>query len=196
MPDFMASYGELSVDLSLNDRLVDLVDEGFDVGMRVGKLADSSLIARRLAPCRHVLCAAPSYLAAAPALLVPDDLKAHNCLQYSYLTDGHQWRFARPGETRRVPIEGRLRVNNGDLLQAAAVAGLGVALLPTFIAGDELRAGRLVPLLPDWEPEIETGIHAVYPASRNLSPKVRVFIDFLAERFGDPPYWDHGLGGP
>lgn len=193
LADFLVTYPELSVDMVLNDRLVDLVEEGFDVGLRIGKLADSSLIARRLAPCRHVLCAAPSYLSSRPAPVHPDDLKAHCCLHYSYLSVGQTWRFTGPEGTRKVTVVGRLRINNGDLLKDAAVEGLGIALLPSFIIGEELRAGRLVPVMVDWRPSLDSAIHAVYPASRNLSPKVRVFIDFLSARFGDPPYWDTAL---
>lgn len=193
LSDFLGAYPELSVDMVLNDRQVDLVEEGFDIGLRIGKLADSSLIARRLAPCRHVLCAAPSYLSGVPAPLLPEDLKALNCLHYSYLSDGEVWRFAGPEGIRKVSVTGRLHINNGDLLKDAAVAGLGVVLLPSFIIGEDLRAGRLVQILRDWRPAAEIAVHAVYPASRNLSPKVRVFIDFLSDCFGDPPYWDRGL---
>ena len=193
LSDFLGAYPELSVDMVLNDRQVDLVEEGFDVGLRIGKLADSSLIARRLAPCRHMLCAAPSYLSSAPTPALPEDLRALSCLHYSYLSDGQTWRFTGPEGTRKVTVSGRLRVNNGDLLKDAAVEGLGIALLPTFILGEDLRAGRLVQVLKDWKPVIDIAVHAVYPASRNLSPKVRVFIDFLSERFGDPPYWDREL---
>ncbi len=193
LADFLAAYPELSIDMALNDRLVDLVDEGFDVGLRIGKLADSSLIARRLAPCRHVLCAAPSYLSARPAPKVPEDLKALSCLHYSYLSEGQTWRFNGPEGLRKVTVSGRLRINNGDMLKSAVIDGLGIALLPTFIVGDELRSGRLVPVLTDWKPSLDSAIHAVYPASRNLSPKVRVFIDFLAARIGDQPYWDRSL---
>ena len=193
LADFLGAYPELSVDLVLNDRLVDLVEEGFDVGLRIGKLADSSLIARRLAPCRHVLCAAPAYLSSHPTPRVPEDLKAHSCLHYSYLSSGQTWRFNGPDGVRKITVSGRLRINNGDLLKVAATNGLGIALLPTFIVGDALRAGRLVPVLNEWKPVFDSAIHAVYPASRNLSPKVRVFIDFLAERFGELPYWDRTL---
>jgi len=193
LPTFLEAYPELSIDLVLNDRLVDLVDEGFDVGVRIAKLADSSLIARRVAPCRSLLCAAPSYLSAHGMPRDPDDLKNHQCLLYSYLADGQSWTFKAPGGPLRVPVPSRLRVNNGSTLKAAALGGLGIALLPTFIAGDELRAGRLVAVLADWPLAVDSAIHAVYPASRNLSPKVRVFIDFLTKRFGEHPYWDRDL---
>jgi DNA-binding transcriptional LysR family regulator len=194
LSDFVARYPELTVDMALNDRMVDLVEEGFDVGIRIAVLRDSSLIARRLAPLRRVLCAAPGYLAARGMPLALDDLYAHHCLLYSYQVAGDHWGFSGPGGERRLKVRGRLRVNNGDALLEAALAGLGIAFLPSFICGEALRAGRLVHLLPEWSAPDDAAIHAVYPAGRNLLPKVRVFVDFLAERFGGTPYWDRGLG--
>lgn len=193
LPDFMARYPELNVDLTLNDRVVDLVEEGFDLAIRIARLAESSLIARRLAPNRLVLCAAPSYLAAHGAPRAVEDLKDHACLLYSYQTAGDAWRLCGPGGERRLAVTGRLRINNGDALLAAALGGLGVALLPCFICGQDLRAGRLIQVLPAWSGPADTAIAAVYPASRNLSPKVRVFVDFLTERFSGTPYWDRDL---
>jgi DNA-binding transcriptional LysR family regulator len=193
MPDFLRQYPDLAVDLQLNDRTVDLVDEGFDVAIRVGELSDSTLIARRLAPLQTVICAAPSYLAERGRPERPEDLKAHDCLIYSYLTSGRNWRFQGPEGPIRVGVDGRLEANNGDALLSAARAGAGIAALPTFICGDDLRAGRLVALLSEWLDRSPGGVYAVYPANRNVSPKVRVFIDFLAARFGAAPYWDEGL---
>ena len=195
LPAFMAEYPELAVELDLNDRVVDLIDEGYDLAVRVARLTDSSLIARRLAPSRSILCAAPGYLARHGAPLDLAGLAGHECLLYAYLTSGDRWRFHGPGGERQVRVAGRLRVNNGDALLQAAIGGLGIALLPSFICGAELRAGRLVQLLPEWNGHSGVDIFAVYPASRNLSPKVRVFIDFLAARFGPRPYWDEGLSG-
>ncbi len=199
LPDFMARYPELNVDLTLNDRVVDLVEEGFDVAVRIARLADTSLIARRLAPNRLVLCAAPSYLESHGAPRAVEDLKGHECLLYSYQISGDTWILRGPGGAnglggeQRVRVAGRLRANNGDALLAAALGGLGIAFMPSFICAEDLRAGRLARLLPGWRDAADSMIAAVYPASRNLSPKVRVFVDFLAERFGGTPYWDEGL---
>lgn len=193
LPELMESCPELSVDLTLNDRLVELVEEGYDVAVRIGRLADSSLIARRLAPARSVICAAPDYLARHGAPRRPEDLAGHNCLLYSYHSERSLWRFAGPSGTTSVRVAGRLQANNGDALRAALLAGAGIGRLPTFIVGDDLRAGRLLRLLPDWPLGEDAAVHAVYPAGRALSPKIRVFVDFLAERFGDMPYWDQGL---
>lgn len=195
LPDFMARYPELAVELVLNDRVVDLIDEGFDVGIRIAALADSSLIARRLAPSRSILCAAPAYLERHGNPLSIEDLRAHECLLYSYQRTGGSWRLSGPGGERTVSVNGRLRVNNGDALLAAAVAGLGVTLLPCFICNEALRAGQVVQVLPEWNEPATNAIHAVFPANRNLSPKVRVFVDYLAARYGPTPYWEEGLGG-
>lgn len=192
LSDFLKRCPEMKIDVALNDRRVDLVEEGFDLGIRVGNLADSSLIARRLAPNRLAVAAAPAYLAAQGHPAAPEDLAAHACLLYAYAQAGESWHFAGPGGRRAVKVSGPLRVNNGDGLLSAAIAGLGIVVLPSFICGEALRDGRLTRLLLDWR-AADTAVHAVYPASRNLSPKVRVFIDFLVERFGHPPYWDAGV---
>jgi DNA-binding transcriptional LysR family regulator len=195
LPDFLAAYPELSVEMQLNDRTVDLIEEGFDLAIRIGRLSDSSLIARRLAPMRRVVCAAPAYVERHGRPAHPRDLKHHECLIYSYLSSGREWRFQGPEGELRVPIQGRLEVNNGDALLAAAREGFGLVMLPTFLCADDLRAGRLEQVLADYcEPEgVAGGVHAVFPASRNLSPKVRVFVDYLVGRFGGRPYWDAGL---
>ncbi|HKJ70455.1 MAG TPA: LysR family transcriptional regulator [Gammaproteobacteria bacterium] len=190
--DFLARYPEVSVDMTVDDRVLDLVESGFDVAVRIAELPDSSLIARRLAPARHVVCAAPAYLARFGEPRTPADLARHNGLTYAYSRQGPEWPFDGPGGPETVRVGGNLQVNHGDGLRAAAVAGLGIALLPTFIAGDDLRAGRLRPLLPGYRTR-ELSIYAVYPERRHLPAKVRAFVDFLVETFAGQPYWDRGL---
>lgn len=190
LPDFLARHADVNVDLVMNDRFVDLVDEGFDVAVRIGTLVDSSLIARRLAPVKRVVCASPAYVAAHGAPRTPDDLKQHDCLCNSNIALLHEWRFlAADGKPWHVDVQGRVSANNGDALRVAALAGLGVANLPTFIVGEDLRAGTLVTALDDFMLQDMT-LNAVYPHARYLSPKVRAFVDFLADRFGPQPYWD------
>lgn len=189
IPAYCAAAPGVTVDMTLNDRVVDLVDEGFDLAVRIGRLVDSSLVARRLAPCRFVTCAAPAYLAARGRPARPEELEAHSCLAYSYAASGDVWEFIGPDGPRRVRVRGPLRANNGEALAAAAAAGLGIVLSPTFIVGAHLRAGRLVPIL-DGFAIAERGIFALWPAGRHLSAKVRSFVDFLAERFAPTPYWD------
>ncbi len=189
IPDFMARYPQVTVDLTLNDRMVDLLDEGYDVAVRIARLADSSLVARKLAPARRVMVAAPSYLdrKGRPAVLA--DLAEHDVLAYSYVSAAEEWRFLGPNGEESVRLEGRLRANNGDILLAACLAGSGIAALPTFLSGPSLRAGSLVRVLPEYE-SVPFGIYAVWPTARHLSAKVRAFVDFLAERFGPVPYWE------
>ncbi len=193
LPAFMKEYPELAVALDLNDRVVDLVEEGYDLALRIVRLRDSSLIARRLAPSRSILCAAPDYLARRGVPQGLEDLADHECLLYSYQATGDSWRFQGPGGERQIRVSSRLRANSGDALLQAALGGLGIVLLPSFICHEDVRCGRLVQLLPEWNERSGIDINAVFPANRNLSPKVRVFIDFLATRFGPFPYWDAGL---
>ncbi len=186
---FMRRYPELSVDLSFTDRFVDLVEEGYDVVVRIARLPDSALIARRLCDSRRVVCASPAYWRARSRPRHPTELVAHECLGYAYLAEGREWRFRGPEGAVAVRPSGRFTANNGDALRAAALAGLGVALLPTFIVGEDLRRGRLETVLEEFEPE-PAGIYAVWPHARHLAAKVRVFVDFLAARFAPPPPWE------
>ncbi|RUQ68177.1 LysR family transcriptional regulator [Azospirillum doebereinerae] len=190
--EFLERYPSIEIDMDLNDRYVDLVDEGYDLAIRIGRLRDSSLIARRLAPARTVLCASPAYLLAHGTPRTPEDLANHRCLIYTNLPTPDVWPFQVGGETRNVRVSGPLRGNNGDLLREAAIAGIGIVLSPTFLCGDALASGRLLSFLAEHVPS-EASVNAVYPQNRHLSPKVRVFVDFLVERFGPRPYWDCAL---
>lgn len=187
--EYMTAYPEVSVELTLNDRFIDLVEEGYDLAIRIARLADSNLIARRLAPCRAVICAAPEYLKRHGCPRQPQDLVGHNCLGYSYAQPREEWTFDGPGGPASVRVRGTLESNNGDALRAAALLGLGIIRTPTFIVGAELRNGTLVPLMPEYR-MAEIGIYAVYPHSRHLSAKVRSFVDFLLPRYGEYPPWD------
>lgn len=187
--EFLSSYPELRVDLILNDRVVDLVEEGYDVAVRIGRLADSSLIARRLCPMPRLLIASPAYVQKHGRPQKPEDLLKHNCLLYSYQATGEAWQLQGAGTAPvTVHVTGNFRANNGEVLLEGALAGLGIAMLPAFMAGPDLCAGRLVEVLPaDRDPA--QAVSAVYPHNRHLSAKVRLFVDFLAERFASTP-WD------
>lgn len=195
IPAFHQHYPQIRLDAVMNDRFVDLIEEGYDVALRIGELRDSSLVARRLAPCRNVLCASPAYLDRRGRPARPADLAQHDCLLYANTASPREWTLTGPRGREAVAVAGPLIANNGDLLCTAALGGMGIAKLPTFIVGPCLADGRLEVVLPD-HPVPEQGIHAVYPHSRNLSQKVRVFVDFLAARFGPEPYWDTGLALP
>ncbi len=187
--EFCERNPKVRVELVLNDRLVDLVEEGYDVAVRIGLLAESGLVARRLSPCRLAVCASPGYLERHGRPNTPADLHEHNCLLYAYASNGGIWRFHGEHGEEEVRVSGSLVANNGDALLAAALAGQGVILQPTFIVGDDLRAGRLRQLLLGWR-LADLDVHAVYPSARHLSPKVRGFVDFIARRFRNLPSWD------
>ncbi len=181
----------LTIDLGLNDRQVDLIEEGWDLVIRIGSLANSSMIARRLAPCRTVVCAAPSYLAAHGSPRTIAELENHVCLGYtlSRAVGADRWSFGRDGKAV-IAIRGNLKANNGDALVAAAIAGQGIIYQPTFLVAREINAGTLVPLKLDHEPYELDGIYAAYPADRRPPAKVRVTIDLLAEKLGSVPPWE------
>lgn len=190
LPEFLALYPDVTMDLAMNDRYVDLVEEGFDVAVRIGAMEDSSLIARRLAPVKIVICATPDYLKQHGAPRTPQDLRNHDCIANSNMTRGHEWRLLDDmGRLQTIPVHGRISANNGDAMRIAVLNGLGISMLPSFIIGEDLKSGALVSLLESHVPQ-NVGLHAVYPHGRHLSPKVRAFVDFLARRFGPKPYWD------
>lgn len=189
LADFMADWPDLRIEATLSDSRVDLVEEGYDLVLRIADLADSSLIARRLAPVRRAICAAPAYLDAFGTPDHPRALRDHRCLQYGHLATGNVWRLRGPDGAHDVHLDGVLCSNNAEMLCAGAVRGLGIALLPTFIAGPELQEGRLTAILADYAaPPI--GLYAVYPPTTQVAAKIRLLIEFLRFRFGDDPYWD------
>jgi len=194
--EFLALYPELSVDISLSDRFVDPIEEGYDLTIRITtKLPESTLIARRLASCRMVVCASPAYFAANGEPKTPDDLLRHNCLSYSMSAMEDKWDFVGPrGRRYAVTVDGRVRSNSGDLLRTAIVGGSGVMLLPSFIVGKDLKEGRLKAVLMDYQ-AVERTIYAVYPSRKHLSAKVRALVEFLETKYGPTPYWDNWLDG-
>ena len=191
LPELSRQHPALTVELGLNDRQVDLIEEGWDLAIRIGALADSTMIARRLAPCRMIVCAAPDYLASHGRPRTIADLRQHSCLGYtlSQRVGAHQWSFGRDGKAK-VAIDGSLKANNGDALVAAATSGQGIIYQPTFLVARDIAAGRLTPLKLDQDPVELDGIYALYPADRRPPAKVRATIDFLAEKLGPVPPWE------
>jgi DNA-binding transcriptional LysR family regulator len=188
---FMQNFPEVKVDMMCSDRHVDLVDEGFDLAVRITNMADSDLIARRLTRCRHAIVASPDYLANKPALKTPEDLKYHDCLLYAF-TAGGIWPFTKDGKDYSVKVSSVFKSNNPDVLTEAAIAGMGIIMLPTFMASDAIRRGKLKMVLEDYD-TLEVQIYAVYASRQFLPAKIRVFVDYLKEHISDPPYWDHLL---
>jgi DNA-binding transcriptional LysR family regulator len=187
--EFMVRYPEMRIELVLNDRFIDPLEEGVDVTVRIGALGDSSLIARRLAPARRALVASPGYIERHGAPQAPQHLARHRCLAYGHMAPVHRWQLMQGDEAVTVQITSALCSNNGEVLRTAALAGNGVANLPTFLVGPDIAAGRLTAVLPD-NPPTELGIFALYAPNRYLAAKTRVFIDFLVARFGEAPAWD------
>lgn len=187
--EFMSTYQDITVELILNDRFVDPLEEGVDVTVRIATLEDSSLIARRLAPARRVIVASPGYIERHGVPAGPEDLINHRCLNYGHSTLLQKWELTSAQGTSSVPIQSVLCSNNGDVLRTAALADQGIALLPSFLVGSDIQAGRLLLVLPEYPPS-ERGIFALYAPNRYLAAKVRLFIDYLACRFGPRPSWD------
>jgi DNA-binding transcriptional LysR family regulator len=189
LADFARENPKVELDVSLDDRTVDLIGGGYDVAVRIGNLKDSALIARRIAPVRAAVLASPSYLEERGRPQRPRDLNDHDLLLYANLGRGAQWRFKVDGRWEQVQGHIRFRADNGEMLREAACAGLGIVALPTFIASPAIQSGKLEVILRDYPLE-DAGLHVVMPPGRATTARVRALVDFLAERFGPEPDWD------
>jgi DNA-binding transcriptional LysR family regulator len=189
LADFARAHPRVELDVSLDDRTVDLVGGGFDLAVRIGELRDSALVARKLAPIRGLVAASPAYLEARGRPRKPGDLADHDLLAYANVAAGEQWRFRVGDRWEAVRGRVRLRSDNGDLLRAAAVAGLGIVALPSFIASESIQSGELEVILRDF-PMKEVALWAVMPPGRATTARIRALVDFLVERFGPEPAWD------
>lgn len=179
---FKAMHPQVTLDVTLADRLVDLVEEGYDLAVRIARLPSSTLISRKLSSTRLVLCASPQYLARAGTPEHPSELAGHAVLAYSYFATGDEWPFEGPEGPVTAKIRPGIRSNSGDVCRAGALNHHGIVLQPTFLVGPDLNAGTLVELMPEYR-SIELGIYALYPTRKHVSPKVRLLIDFLVESF-------------
>lgn len=188
---FARLWPEIELDVSFSDRVVNLVDEGFDMAIRIGRPADSSMIVRKLSEVRIITVAAPDWLAQHGEPQTPQAVSDLPCIIDTNFRDPGRWPFRQNGKALAVPVHGRLRYSNAGACLSAAEAGLGLACVPSFVAADALRAGRLRQVLPAFEAE-PYGVHALYPHSRHLAAKVRVLVDFLAEHYHGTPPWDQG----
>jgi DNA-binding transcriptional LysR family regulator len=183
-PEYMAKHPRVGLDVTLSDRVVDLVEEGYDMAIRIAQLPSSSLISRKLASTRLVLCASPEYLRVHGTPIHPSDLSQCAVLSYSLLAMGDHWQFDGPEGQVSVKVSPSLRSNSGDTCREAAVRDRGVILQPTFLVGPDLESGKLVELMPTYRSS-ELGVYAVYPSRKFVSPKVRLLIDFLVTAFRD-----------
>jgi DNA-binding transcriptional LysR family regulator len=188
--EFSRRHPRVQFDLDLNDRRIDLVEEGVDLAVRIGRQADSSLIARRLFESRTVVCGSRAYFDTHGMPQSPEDLREHNCLVYANLADPNKWIcHDKDGNRHAIDVSPVMIATSGDFLCAAASQGLGIAMQPTFIAGDAISRGDLIPILTDYDWPVSPA-YAVYPPTRHLTYRVREFIDFLADYFTGTPYWD------
>ena len=187
LPEFLARYPEVTVDLLMSNRVIDVVEQNIDVDIRIGKLVDSSLVARKLAASERIVCASPAYLQGRARLAEPSELAGHNCLTYRINVGRTVWRFLDgAGVLQEIPVQGNLTTDNGYALLTATLAGVGIALMPDWSVRDHLASGRLVRLLPEYRVshiEFDNGIYAVFQKSRHMSAKVRTFIDYLVTAF-------------
>ncbi len=189
LPEFLRRHPGITVELSLSDAFADLRQERFDLAVRIAELGDSTLVARRLAGVRQVVCAAPAYLRRRGIPQVPDDLRQHDCLVYTNAATPDVWRFR---DRHQVRVGGPLAANNGEVLAAAAVSGQGIVYLPTFLVADDVRAGRLRILLPDWTFSRQA-LYVLYPPTPHVAPKIRAFIDYLVASCTPEPAWERNL---
>jgi DNA-binding transcriptional LysR family regulator len=194
LAEMLGRFPDLSIDLSLTNRFVDIIDEGIDLAIRIGALSDSRLIARRLCTNNRVLVASPRYLERRGMPRHPDELSAHDCIIYSGFAKPREWKLLGPDGPVSVAISGRVATNNIDVLNESALAGLGISVGPTMMSHSSLIDGKLVRVLDDYMFE-PSAIFAVYPSARQLTTKVRAVVDFLVENFSDPPSWDRAIAG-
>ena len=190
VPEFQRMYPDLIVDMNLDDRKVDVIEEGFDVSVRISDLPDSSLVAKKIAPCKHAIVATPAYLAKHGTPRLPDDLRDHKIISYRHQESALEWHFKTPDQKPlSVTVSGSVTMNNSLAIREAVLENVGITRTPTFVVGKDIQEGRLVPLLTKYEC-LQVQIYVVYPHRKYLSPKVRAFIDFLADRITESPYWD------
>lgn len=186
-PKFMAMHPKVTLDVNLGDRVVDIVDEGVDLAVRIARLPSSSLVSRKLASTRVILCASPAYLRARGSPERPADIARHDTIAYSLLSTGEHWEFTGPDGPVSAKVSPRMWTNSGETCREAALQGQGLIVQPSFLVGEDLAAGRLVEVMPGYR-SIELGVYAVYPSRKHLAPKIRSLIDFLADELRSPAW--------
>lgn len=184
IPEFLARYPEIELDLSTSDEVLDLIENSADVAVRISPLQNSSLRARKIIDFRRIVVAAPAYLARHGAPARPADLSAHNCLAFNLKMSLNEWPFIEEGRSYNLPVHGNFRADKGDTLHELALAGLGIARLANFMIDDDLREGRLVPVLEDFHPNDMMGVYAVFLPQKHMPARIRCFVDFLIEKLG------------
>ena len=192
LASFCKTYPGVEIDITLSDRQIDIIEEGYDATIRITRPSDSSLVARKLSPCRFLLAAAPAYLNASGIPESIKDLQHHNCLRYHYRPNRDLWTFQHDKKEITVKVSGSMTTNNGDLICSAGVHGMGIVMLPTFILCEAVESGKLIPILKD-SSILPSSIYVVYPTNRLLSEKVRIFSEFMVRYFDGTPQWDQTI---
>ncbi len=191
LADFAAQCPELKLEITFTDKYINVIEEGVDVAIRVGALTDSSLMAKKLAPCQMITAASPEYLEKYGTPRHPDELITHRFIAYSYAEKPREWRWMHDsGETGVAPVNVHIAANNGQMLRQAVLSGLGIISLPSFIIGNDIKKGKLVPVLAGYHPAPARAIYALFPPNRYQSAKLRAFLDFIGARFAGKPYWE------
>lgn len=194
LAEFSKMYPDITLEVEFTNRFANILDEGIDVAIRIASLTDSSLIARKLTRCQMVMAASPAYLEKYGTPKHPDELINHRVIEYSYSDRPKEWRFKGPdGKAHVVPINVAMRTNSGQMFREAATSGLGIVCVPSFIIGYDVKKNALTQLMTDYEPQPERNIYALFPHNRYMSAKVRLFVDFIAERFTGTPCWEVGV---
>ncbi|MDW6020096.1 LysR family transcriptional regulator [Vibrio plantisponsor] len=191
--EFLEQFPKVTIDLQLEDQMVDLIEGEFDLAIRIGNLPISNLVAKRLVNCKSVLCASPEYIKRNGSPQKPSDLIGHNCLVYSYFRGGSEWTFEQQHNEFKVIPKGNFIVNNSEAIRRALIEGLGVGQLPTFLVSKDILSGKLQPIMTPYSLP-EHAIYAVFPERKHLPHKVRAFMEFVADKLGrDKPVWDEGI---
>ena len=196
LPAFREQYPDVVIEIDSSNRLVDLAEEGYDIALRLVREPPPNVIARKLADVGLYLAASPDYVDRHGMPTSPTELADHDCLVFAGLANAQEWSFLRDGERVSVPVRGPFRANTAEPLRFAAIAGMGIVLLPSFQVGSDMQRGRLLRLLPDWRSEADTTLYAIYLPTRYVAPKLRAFVQFLQQRFGPVPYWERGIDPP
>ena len=190
IPKFLQQYPQITFHMEMSDNWIDIIAEGIDIAIRTDSPSDAALIGRKLVPLRSVLCASPDYLTRCGTPQSLSDITQHNCLLYNYHTVLNEWVFSKDGAEQTIRVAGNYQVNNSEALRQSILQGLGIGRLPTFVAGEDIKAGRLVPLMTAYKMPHKT-LYAIFPQKQYLPERMRVFIDFIAENFkGENPSWD------
>lgn len=196
IPIFLKKYPDITIQMDMSDLDRDIIQEGYDIAIRGANLPDSSLIAKKIAPARSVICGAPEYFQKHGIPSVPEELTQHNCILYTYHTTLNIWVFCKDGEEQKVQIKGNYQVNNAEAIRDTLIQGLGIGRIPSFVAAPAIAEGKLIQVLADYEMPTKT-IYALYPAKEYMPMKTRAFLDFLNDSLGSPlPYWDRTLIAP